>query len=206
MKKEEMLNIIKEEIQNEGWKDWAAGAMMTAATMGGMTNNVQGQNDASSTQITQDYAKKITSMEDIKSPEDLISFTQNIGNYTHNEVRNLFNLGARRHFAQLYQNDNGWREAFNESLKIIQEKMRVGSEYKIILRSDAGKEVGKNYNIDLNKSYTSKEVESIYNTLNNYNLKEFRDYMVQVTKRGENFNKYNQYYNMLDVINWNLSR
>ena len=206
-KLDESFKINLNENIDEGWKDWAAGAMMAAASLGGMHGNAKTQTiEPTQLNISKQHNKITNAVEQIRTPEDLIELGYNVEMYSTTEFENLFNNEARIHFFNLMKNDKNWVKAFDDLRNLFIEKRRVGSEYQLYLQNDNAKKIAEKYNLENNKIYDGDLANKFLTKLNEEGLNYFSDFLFMVTKKGENFNKYVQYFHAIDYINWSVRR
>ena len=214
--------VLNEEV-DEGWgKNLAAGALMTAASLGGTPSHAQTyaqpqdntkkteiikQSQGTNSTITPPGGKDLPTGGDlpqIQSPEDVIQFAKAIISNNTNpvDVQNFFNVEKKQQFSELIKSNADWKNAFNEALNILYNYTRTGSEYQIFLKNDKAKELGKQMNINDNSTLKFENREEITKLFQKNGLKEMNDFVFMVISKGPNFSRGDSLYNAMDYINW----
>ncbi len=190
-------NLSKIKLYEDWKKNLAAGALMTAATLGGMT---KGQTPPPLDSNTKSEIVEDKSINQIKEPNDLINFVKisKEKNFSEQQLANFFDLQSKRHFINLIKTNPDWEKAFDKALEVANDYMREGTEYVLYIKSDKAKQLGQSTDTPIsyeNRKQMTKEFES-------KGLKEYKDFVFQVVTKSKDWNKMLQVYQALDYINW----
>jgi len=188
-------NLSKIKLYEDWKKNLAAGALMTAATFGGMT---KGQTPPPLDSNTKSEIVEDKSINQIKEPNDLINFVKisKEKNFSEQQLANFFDLQSKRHFINLIKTNPDWEKAFDKALEIADDYMREGTKYILYVKSEKAKQLIQS--TDKQISYDDRKQMS--EEFKNKGLKEYKDFVFQVINdtKGKDWNKMLQVYQALD--------